>query len=141
MRDKRGRGRGLGGGRPTQLRGKLGRVEERSSILASLLSLAEEPFLGEVGVLRSTEPSYQTPKCGERWDEVKFSGYQTHPKFHASSHLPSICFLLPDHSYSLRPIILFANMDVSITRMCLDTSVLTKSIMGRREYLFLHGRI
>jgi hypothetical protein len=36
--------------------------------------------------------------------------------------------------YSLRPILLFANMDVSSTKMCLDTSILVKSIMGRREY-------
>jgi hypothetical protein len=38
--------------------------------------------------------------------------------------------------YSLRSIILFANMDVSTTKMCLDTSMLTKSIMSRREYCF-----
>jgi hypothetical protein len=37
-------------------------------------------------------------------------------------------------SYSLRPILLFTNTDVSITKICLDTSILTKSIMGRREY-------
>jgi hypothetical protein len=36
--------------------------------------------------------------------------------------------------YSLRPILLFANTDVSTTKMCLDTSVLAKSNMGRREY-------
>jgi hypothetical protein len=35
--------------------------------------------------------------------------------------------------YSLRPILLFTNADVSITKMCLDTSILAKSIMGRRE--------
>jgi hypothetical protein len=38
--------------------------------------------------------------------------------------------------YSLRPILLFANMDVSTTKMCLDTSTLAKGIMGRREYIF-----
>jgi hypothetical protein len=32
--------------------------------------------------------------------------------------------------YSLRPILLFANTNVSIIKMCLDTSVLAKSIMG-----------
>jgi hypothetical protein len=37
-------------------------------------------------------------------------------------------------SYSLRPILLFANTDVSITKMYLDTSILVKSIMGGREY-------
>jgi hypothetical protein len=36
--------------------------------------------------------------------------------------------------YSLRPILLFANMDVSITKIYLDTSILAKSTMGRREY-------
>jgi hypothetical protein len=36
--------------------------------------------------------------------------------------------------YSLQPILLFANPDVS-TKMCLDTSTLAKSIMGRREYI------
>jgi hypothetical protein len=36
--------------------------------------------------------------------------------------------------YSLRPILLFANTDVSTTKMCLDTSILVKSNMGRREY-------
>jgi hypothetical protein len=35
--------------------------------------------------------------------------------------------------YSLRPILLFANADVSTTKLCLDTSILAKSIMGRRE--------
>jgi hypothetical protein len=38
------------------------------------------------------------------------------------------------YKYSLRPILLFVNTDVSIIRMCLDTSVLAKSIMGRRKY-------
>jgi hypothetical protein len=38
-----------------------------------------------------------------------------------------------DSKYSLRPILLFANTDVSTTKMCLDTSILAKSIMGRRE--------
>jgi hypothetical protein len=41
-----------------------------------------------------------------------------------------------NNSYSLRPILLFANTDVSITKICLDTSTLAKSIMGRREYEF-----
>jgi hypothetical protein len=36
----------------------------------------------------------------------------------------------------LRPILLFANTDVSTTKMCLDTSILAKIIMGRREYQF-----
>jgi hypothetical protein len=40
-------------------------------------------------------------------------------------------------NYSLRPILLFVNMNVSTTKMCLDTSVLAKSNMGRREYIKL----
>jgi hypothetical protein len=36
--------------------------------------------------------------------------------------------------YSLRPIILFTNMDVSRHILMVDTSVLAKSNMGRREY-------
>jgi hypothetical protein len=36
--------------------------------------------------------------------------------------------------YSLQLILLFANTDVSTTKMCLDISTITKSIMGRREY-------
>jgi hypothetical protein len=39
------------------------------------------------------------------------------------------------NQYSLRPILLFVNTDVSITKMCLGTSILAKSIMGRREYV------
>jgi hypothetical protein len=39
--------------------------------------------------------------------------------------------------YSLRPILLFANTDVSTVKICLDTSILAKSIMGRREYIVL----
>jgi hypothetical protein len=38
--------------------------------------------------------------------------------------------------YSLRPILLFTNTGVSITKICLDTSTLEKSIMGQREYYF-----
>jgi hypothetical protein len=38
--------------------------------------------------------------------------------------------------YSLRLILLFANMDVSITKMYLDTSILAKNIIGRREYIY-----
>jgi hypothetical protein len=37
--------------------------------------------------------------------------------------------------YSLRSILLFANTDVSTTKIYLDTSILAKSIIGRREYL------
>jgi hypothetical protein len=42
--------------------------------------------------------------------------------------------LQAENYYSLRPILLFANTDISITKICLDTSVLAKSIMGRRKY-------
>jgi hypothetical protein len=37
--------------------------------------------------------------------------------------------------YSLRSILLFANTDVS-TKICLNTSTLSKSIMDRREYFY-----
>jgi hypothetical protein len=42
--------------------------------------------------------------------------------------------ILRKYTYSLRPILLFANTDVSTTNICLDTSTLAKSIMDRREY-------
>jgi hypothetical protein len=38
--------------------------------------------------------------------------------------------------YSLRPILLFDNTDVSTTKMCLDTSILAKSIMGGESTSF-----
>jgi hypothetical protein len=38
--------------------------------------------------------------------------------------------------YSLRSILLFYNMDVSIIKICLDTPILAKSIMDRKEYKF-----
>jgi hypothetical protein len=40
----------------------------------------------------------------------------------------------PENSYSCQPILLFTNTDVSTTKMYLDTSILEKSIMGRKEY-------
>jgi hypothetical protein len=46
---------------------------------------------------------------------------------------PWIAKLSLQRYYSLRPILLFANMDVSITKMCQDTSILTKSIIDWRE--------
>jgi hypothetical protein len=51
---------------------------------------------------------------------------------HFSRRLP---FLVPwcKCKYSLRPILLFVNTDVSTTEIYLDTSTLVKSIMGRRE--------
>jgi hypothetical protein len=47
--------------------------------------------------------------------------------FHLSSLQGQSCI-------SLRPIILFANIDVSRHTLVVDTSVLAKSNMGRREY-------
>jgi hypothetical protein len=41
--------------------------------------------------------------------------------------------------YSLRPIILFANIDVSGHVLVIDTSVLAKSNMGRRGIRYLLG--
>jgi hypothetical protein len=38
------------------------------------------------------------------------------------------------HYYSLRPIILFANIDVSRHNLVVDTTALAKSNMGQREY-------
>jgi hypothetical protein len=38
--------------------------------------------------------------------------------------------------YSLRSILLFANTDVFTTKMCLNTSILAKSNMDWREYIF-----
>jgi hypothetical protein len=38
-------------------------------------------------------------------------------------------------TYSLRHIILFANIDVSKHILVIDTSILVKSNMGRREYM------
>jgi hypothetical protein len=57
--EMRGAGRGLGG-RGARLLGEPGQVEERSSIWASLLSLAEGPFSGEFGtaqVIRADLPN------------------------------------------------------------------------------------
>jgi hypothetical protein len=41
-----------------------------------------------------------------------------------------------DCGYSLQPILLFINMDVFIIKIYLNTSIFTKSNMGRREYMF-----
>jgi hypothetical protein len=45
------------------------------------------------------------------------------------------CKINSETIYSLRPILLFAKMDVSITKICLDTSILVKSNVGPREYI------
>jgi hypothetical protein len=45
---------------------------------------------------------------------------------------------VPNFKYSLRLILLFANTDVSITKMCLDKSTLVKGIIGRREYKIMY---
>jgi hypothetical protein len=55
---------------------------------------------------------------------------QIHPR--ASCHYVMIFF------YSLRPIILFVNMNVSRLILVVDTFILTKSNMGEREYFFSH---
>jgi hypothetical protein len=39
--------------------------------------------------------------------------------------------------YSLRPILPFANTDLSSTKMCLNKSIFMKGNMGRREYLII----
>jgi hypothetical protein len=48
--------------------------------------------------------------------------------------VPGILFCGFIISYSLRPILFFANTDVFTTKMCLDISILAKSIMDGREY-------
>jgi hypothetical protein len=50
------------------------------------------------------------------------------PELNESGSAHNVNFFTP-----LPPIILFANIDVSITKICLDTSVLAKSNMDRRE--------
>jgi hypothetical protein len=66
-RESGGRGSvGLRGAGPTRLRGEGSRVEERSSIWASLLSQAEEPFLGEVGTAELTRAGLPNNKKGEK---------------------------------------------------------------------------
>jgi hypothetical protein len=47
--------------------------------------------------------------------------------------LVGVCFIR-SIDYSLRPILLFANTDVSTTKICLDITILAKGIMDRREY-------
>jgi hypothetical protein len=47
-------------------------------------------------------------------------------------HALEACILL-HMFYSLRSIILFININISTTKICLDTSILMKSIMSRRE--------
>jgi hypothetical protein len=42
---------------------------------------------------------------------------------------------LASFNYFLEPVLFFANTDVSTTKMCLDTSILAKSIMDWREYI------
>jgi hypothetical protein len=53
-------------------------------------------------------------------------------------------FLVLQVSYSLRFILLFANTDVSTTKIYLDTSIVTKSIIGQRgsriNFTFYHGK-
>jgi hypothetical protein len=39
-------------------------------------------------------------------------------------------------NYSLRPILLSANTNVSITKICLDRSIVAKSNMDRRNRIF-----
>jgi hypothetical protein len=48
--------------------------------------------------------------------------------------------IIVNNNYSLRPIILFANTDVSRHILVVDTSVFAKSNMGRREYYTFLGQ-
>jgi hypothetical protein len=51
------------------------------------------------------------------------------------------CLGAANMSYSLRPIILFSNIDVSRCNLAIHTSILAKSYMGQREYQTLCPRI
>jgi hypothetical protein len=69
-------------------------------------------------------------RSGKHRRELKVGMSKTRhvpPKAESSRH--TFAYIL----YSLRAILLFANTDVSTTKICLDTSMLAKSIMGRRE--------
>jgi hypothetical protein len=62
-------------------------------------------------------------------------GYiRSEPLWRSKASLKRKIFCWLDSNYSLRPILLFANMDISSSKICLDTSILVKSNMGRREY-------
>jgi hypothetical protein len=50
---------------------------------------------------------------------------------HTASYFSVHCELI---FYSLRPILLFTNIDIFITKMYLDTSILAKSNMSRTKY-------
>jgi hypothetical protein len=50
-------------------------------------------------------------------------------------HVISVQYPCQNCIYSLRPILLFTNTDVSRHILVIDTSVLAKSNMGRREYI------
>jgi hypothetical protein len=65
------------------------------------------------------------PGIGMLW-LLKITSYQTEPTY-------IILYLAKLGTLSV-PTLLFANTDVSTTKMCLHTSILAKSIMGRREY-------
>ena len=59
-------GAGSGGGARAGAADEASRVEERSSILTSLLGLADGAFLGEVGTTQIVKPGYQTAESGVR---------------------------------------------------------------------------
>jgi hypothetical protein len=45
-----------------------------------------------------------------------------------------VIYMCIENKYSLRPILLFVSTDISTIKICLDTSMLAKSIMDPREY-------
>jgi hypothetical protein len=60
----------------------------------------------------------------------------SHTRFFSENYLYILSSVYTNKKlYSLRPIILFANVDVSRYILVVDTSVLAKSNMGRREYI------
>jgi hypothetical protein len=60
-----------------------------------------------------------------------------HMHVHVHAKLQTRRYFRVEKSYSLRSIILFANIDVSRHILMIDTSVLAKSNMNRREYFII----
>jgi hypothetical protein len=56
------------------------------------------------------------------------------PPLYAFEFFDRVCRFVPQRKYSLRPILFFTNIDVSRHILVVDTSVLAKSIIDRREY-------
>ena len=79
MRGRESWGSRSGGRRARAGAGEASRVHERSSIVASLLSQAEEPFPGQVGTAQVVKPGYQTRESGLRRDFLSWPGLPNTP--------------------------------------------------------------